>query len=158
MKALVVYYSRTGATREVAVSVSKALGCDIEEIKDIKGRKGLFGFLKSGREAMGKKLPEILYVCSQKTAYEILIIGTPIWVGTMASPVRTFITHEKGKLHRAAFFCTMEGKDEQRAFSDMEGILGTKPVCTLAIQNRLVKSGEYRQRVSELVADVIKEE
>jgi flavodoxin len=43
MKSLVVYYSRSGNTRFVAEQISEEIGADIEEIIDIKKRKGLLG-------------------------------------------------------------------------------------------------------------------
>jgi flavodoxin len=51
MNTLVVYYSRTGKTRFVAEKVVAELKADIEEIVDLKNRKGRFGFLKAGYDA-----------------------------------------------------------------------------------------------------------
>jgi len=154
MKALVVYYSRTGATREVARSLSEALKGDIDEIGDVKGRRGPIGFIRSGREASRKELPEIRDISRDTSGYDILIIGTPVWAGTMASPVRTFLARRKGKLRKAAFFCTMGGGDEQKTFSEMEGLLGARPLCTLAVPNSAVKSGEYRSMVKKFAARI----
>lgn len=52
---LVVYYSRTGATRKVAEYITKQLGADMEEIIDMKKRSGIWGFLIGGRDALRKK-------------------------------------------------------------------------------------------------------
>ena len=51
MKALVVYYSRTGHTKKVGDELVKALPCDVEEIVDTANRSGPVGWLKSGRQA-----------------------------------------------------------------------------------------------------------
>ena len=59
MKALVVYFSRTGGTKKVAEAISNILSCDIEEIVDTKDRTGLLGYIRSGRQAMKKKLTAI---------------------------------------------------------------------------------------------------
>jgi len=55
-KSLVVFYSRTGTTKRVAESISNLLKCDVEEVIDRKDRKGPLGCLKSGSDAMSKKL------------------------------------------------------------------------------------------------------
>ena len=52
MKVLVAFYSRTGSTKLVAEAIAQALNADVEEIKDKKDRNGIFGFLKSGYEAV----------------------------------------------------------------------------------------------------------
>ena len=59
MKPLVVFYSRTGVTKEVGEHISKLLKCDKEEILDIKSRAGPLGYIRSGREAMRKQTPNI---------------------------------------------------------------------------------------------------
>ena len=56
MKALVVYYSRTGNTRAVAERIAQELGAEIEEVLDKKKRSGALGFLLGGKDAtMGNK-------------------------------------------------------------------------------------------------------
>jgi len=42
---LIVYYSRTGNTRAISESIKDTLGCDIQEIKDLKDRSGISGFI-----------------------------------------------------------------------------------------------------------------
>lgn len=56
MKALVVYYSRTGNTEKVGKALAKGLGADTEEIIDKKNRKTpLIGFIRSGYHALKEK-------------------------------------------------------------------------------------------------------
>ncbi len=45
MKVLIVYYSRSGQTRNIAEVIAKKLGAELEEIVDHRNRKGLLGFL-----------------------------------------------------------------------------------------------------------------
>ena len=53
-KVLVVYYSRTGATRRLAEALAKALQADIEPIIDRKNCSGIFGYLRSVAELVQK--------------------------------------------------------------------------------------------------------
>ena len=59
MKILIAYYSRTGSTKIVAEKLMAMTGADIEEIKDKTDRSGIIGYMRSGREAMKKILPEL---------------------------------------------------------------------------------------------------
>ena len=59
MKILVVYYSRTQTTKKIGQKISELLNCDIEGINEPTNRKGVLGFLKSGKEASFKIIPKI---------------------------------------------------------------------------------------------------
>jgi flavodoxin len=144
MKTLIVFYSRTGITKKVARTILKELKCDYEEILDIKSRKGILGYLKSGKEAATKKLPEIKKTKRDPSKYDLVIIGTPVWVGTMAGPIRTYIS--KNKFKKVAFFCTMQGS-VSRTFDEMEKICGKIPVVTLDLKTKEVKEGNYQDRI-----------
>ena len=104
MKPLVVFYSRTGTTKKVAESLKKLLKCDSEEILDVKSRKGPIGYLMSGREASMKKLARIKETKKNPSFYDIVLIGTPVWAGTMSTPVRTYISQNKVNFKKVAFF------------------------------------------------------
>jgi len=56
MKSLVVFYSRTGATKLVGESLDEMLDCDSEELFDTKKRSGPLGYVTAGRDALAKKL------------------------------------------------------------------------------------------------------
>ena len=98
MKALVVFYSRTGATKKVAVEIAESLKCDIEEIIDLHNRKGAIGYLKSGMHATLKKPAKIKKSRKNPASYGTVIIGTPIWSFNVSSPVRAYLMQNKGKI------------------------------------------------------------
>jgi len=98
-KCLIITYSRTGNTRKVADSLYAKIesenifsGVDREIIVENSKRKGLFGFVKSGYEAVAKKCPRIGPLKYNPDNYEVIILATPTWAGTMASPIRAYIT------------------------------------------------------------------
>ena len=106
MKALVVYYSRTGNTRLVAETIAEGLNADIEEIEDKKDRTGAFGYLRSGYEAIFKKLTEIQPNNKKTEEYDLVIVGSPVWVGRLSSPARTYMTLHGHKIKNTTFFIT----------------------------------------------------
>ena len=71
MKALVIYYSRTGRTKKVAETILNNLSCDIEEIVDIKKRTGPLGFFHSGRQVIKKKLSVIKNTEKEPSEYDL---------------------------------------------------------------------------------------
>ncbi len=154
MKALAVFYSRTGITKEVAVLISEKLDCDIEEIFDFKSRKGVLGFIKSGLESRFRIMPKIKETEVDPEKYDIIIIGTPIWAGNMASPVRTYLFKNNEKLDNVAFFCTMKTNDHKKTFLEMERVSESEPLACLALKNEEIKKGMHIKRVEEFIKKI----
>ena len=100
---LVAYYSFTGNTSLVADAISNQCQSDILHIKDKKKRAGILGYLKSGYESFTNVKSEIEYSETNLTDYDLIILGTPVWMGNVASPMRTFIVENKNKFQKTAF-------------------------------------------------------
>lgn len=113
-KILIVYYSRTGATKKVAEILREKLNCDSEEIIDTKNRSGALGYIMSGRDAMKKKLTKLQPLKKNVADYDLVIIGTPTWVYTLSTPIRTFISENKEKIKSVAIFYTMGGEMQRK--------------------------------------------
>jgi len=155
MKALVIYYSRTGNTRKVGEDIAKSLKCDSEEIIDKKGRGGPLGYLNAGREAMKKKLTEIGPLQKDVAKYDMVIIGTPNWGSNISCAARTYISQNKDKLKHAkqmAFFCTAGGGSNGHIFADMEELCGKAPKATLELATKEVGAGEHLKKVQDFVS------
>src|SRR5512143_1474864 len=124
MNALVVYFSRSGHTEQVARRVADALHADVEPISEKTSRSGLLGYLRSGFEAATRRIPTIEPPVHDLSSYDLVVIGTPIWNASVSSPVRAFLERNRKNLKRVAFFCTMGGSGSERAFREMERAAG----------------------------------
>jgi flavodoxin len=154
MKTLVVYYSRTGVTRTVAQALAGRLGADLEELRDRKSRGGPLGWIGACMDAGRKRPTEIDPPAKDPAAYELVLIGTPVWAFTMAPAVRTYLSQHGRAIAKAALFCTMGGSGDQKTFAHMAELLGRPPVATLALLERDVRSGDFTPRVQELAAQL----
>ncbi|MBC8495689.1 hypothetical protein H8D36_06050 [archaeon] len=154
MKTLVVYYSRTQNTKKIAEEIASKLKCSIEELIDLKSRKGIFGYIKGGHEALVKGHTELWDLRHDPSKYDLVIIGTPVWGGMVTPAVRTFIRDNKKKLGKVAFFCTMAGKSDQKTFAGMEK-LSKKPIATLAVRSREVKKDLYEEKLEEYIGKIL---
>ena len=145
MKALIVFYSRTGNTRKVAHAIAESLrdsgGAEVtlEEIVDKKKRSGLIGWLRAGRDATLKRPTEIEETKADVSAFDLVIVGTPVWAWTATPAVGTFLKRFAEAVDRAAFFCTYGTSGAGSTFNKMKDILGKEPVATLALTARQVK-------------------
>ncbi len=149
-----VYYSRTGNTRKVASFLAEKLSAELEEIKEVlPGRKTFFS---AAWQARRKYCPPILPQKFNPSAYHLVIIGTPVWAFTMASPVRSFLTLHRGRLRQAAFFCTLGGYGSKNTFQEMERVAGKKPLACLSIREKDIRNNHFFEQVEGFVQEIDK--
>ena len=112
MKTLVVFYSLEGNTKFIADVIAKHLQADTLELKTAKPfpSKGFKKFFKGGMSVVFKQKPKLDNKDIDLNPYDNIIIGTPVWAGTFAPPLRTFLRANSlaGK-HVALFACCSGG-------------------------------------------------
>jgi flavodoxin len=125
MKILVVYYSRTGRTRKIANQIKKRVNSKIDEIIDTKNRNGVLGWLSAGRDAGSKNRTEIKGLNHNPKDFDVVVIGSPTWNGTVSAPIRTYININRNDLRSVAFYSTGDA-DEDDALNEIKKLLGDK--------------------------------
>lgn len=153
-RTLVVHYSHGGHTRRLARAIGDALGADVEEIHDRVDRSGIFGFLRSGLEVLLGASTEIQRPKHDPADYDLVVVGSPVWVGSPSTPVRTWLWLERERLPALALFVTLGGVGSERAFAVMRDVAGKEPVATLAVREAETAGGAPRPRVAAF-ADVL---
>lgn len=142
-RTLIVYYSRSGTTRRVAEALRSLLDCDLEEIGEPRNRGGIFGLIRSLRDGIRKRSAPIDPTNKDPAAYDLVIVGTPVWAWSVASPVRSYLAEHRARLPRVAFFCTMGNTGADGAFGEMRGLVGKSPCGLRAFKAKDVWSGRY---------------
>lgn len=101
-KTLVAYFSLTGNTKNAAEIVAKETNADLYEIELVTPYPSEY---KDQIELAKKELdegilPPIKPWPENINEYDVVFVGSPVWWGTMATPVRTFLTSGvlKGKI------------------------------------------------------------
>lgn len=138
-KRLVVYYSRTGNSKQIGDMISKELRCDVDVIDDLSDRDGIRGWLKGGWDAW-KNNPTRIRYSKTPSDYDLIVLGGPVWAGTMAPGVREYLKWNKKRISQIAFFCTYGGS-VSKTFDEMQG-LSKKPKATLGIKDKDLNSDE----------------
>jgi flavodoxin len=126
MKILLVYYSRTNNTRKISEEISTKLNCDIEEIRDLKERSGKLNYLKYGYEAIRSKETQIEDMKNDPSDYDLVIVGTPVWASTMATPVLTYLNKNKNKIKDLAILITFGGSEYEKTTNNIEKLCGKR--------------------------------
>ena len=128
MKTAVIYFSWSGNTRFAAETIAKKTSADLFEIKAETPYNSDFGKCcdEAKPECYGKTLRPIKSIEGLDLAkYDIVFVGTPNWWGTMAPPVRTWVTQSKDALKgkTVCLFQTHGGGGMQRVGKDFAEVL-----------------------------------
>ncbi|MBR5548464.1 MAG: flavodoxin [Kiritimatiellae bacterium] len=147
MKTAVVYYSWSGNTRFAAETIAKMTGADIFEIKAETPYNSDFGKCcdEAKPECYGKTLRPIKSIAGlDLVQYDVVFVGTPNWWGTMAPPVRTWVTQNKDALKgkTVCLFQTHGGGGMQRVGKDFAEVIGdaAKVLPPKALSGSSIKS------------------
>lgn len=118
MKSLIVYYSLEGNTKMIAEKLAEKTGSDLLEIRSLKNypTKGPAKFIVGGKDAAFKFCPEIEKPAINVKQYDAVYIGTPVWDGTIAPPMRSYLRDNLIKTPYVAAFACMAGKDPKKTF------------------------------------------
>lgn len=114
MNTAIVFYSMSGNTTYVAEKLAAALGADLIPLipKKAYPDTGFKKFLWGGKSAIMGNKPALEPYSFDPAAYDLIIFGSPVWAGTFAPSLRTFIEENRVALtgkRLAAFFCCSGG-------------------------------------------------
>lgn len=92
-KYLVLYYSQTGTTKAVAEELQSQLGADIASIEAVDAYPEDYDatIIRWRKELNEGTKPEIKKLDVDLNGYDTIFLGFPVWGGTYALPVATFI-------------------------------------------------------------------
>ena len=93
-KSVVVYYTWAGHTREMAKIIAAQMGADIQEVLPkipyATNYSAVVDQAKKEINAGGR--PPIKKMDFDLSKYDVICIGSPIWWGTIAPPIATFLS------------------------------------------------------------------
>ena len=138
---LVVYFSRMGYVRKLAREAAGRTGAQLYEIRAAARTGGTAGFWWCGRFAMHRWAMPIQPVTLDLTAYDHVTICTPIWVFSLASPVRAFCRQAAGQIREADYILVHHtGGRYASVAAEMDRLLGVKHTGCVNVRCRM---GEY---------------
>ena len=120
---------------------------DIQEVLDLKKRKGMFGLMWASLDAMYEKETDIGTIEKQAADYDLIIIGSPIWARRLTPAVITYLKRTDLSGKKVAVFFAQSGKrrqgtDQIRALMPKANYLGE-----LAIDEALRNQEESEKQI-----------
>lgn len=148
---LVTWFSRSGSTERLARALAARLGADAEPILASGSYAGAAGFLRGVWQSLRRRTPP-LGSAVDPAAYRLVVVGTPVWAGRPAAPVRSYLHRHGPRIRSLAAFCVSgSGAAYDAVFTDMEALSGRRPVATLSLAQRQVLGGAADAAVDGLV-------
>ncbi|GLC80713.1 flavodoxin [Lacrimispora brassicae] len=92
-KSIVIYFTWSGRTGEMAKTIAALTGAAIQEVlPEMPYAQNYNAVVDQGKKEISAGFhPPIKKLDLDLSQYDIIFIGTPIWWGTMAPPITTFL-------------------------------------------------------------------
>ena len=144
-KVLIVYYSRTGNTLEIAKQIQGIAGGDMVEIQTVNPYPEEYrATTKQAQEELKSGYrPPLTTKVENMASYDIVFIGSPNWWGTVATPVMTFLSQYNFSGKTIVPFITHEGSRLGRSVEDIQVLCPNSTVLEgLAVRGGSVKNAQ----------------
>jgi flavodoxin len=108
---LVVFYSLTGTTKEIAGRIAEITGGTLFEIETEKNYPASpMLYYSVWRELKSGTLPELKKILSDYSSFDVVFVGSPVWFSTLPAPVRAFLSQSDFQGKIVVPFSTQGGK------------------------------------------------
>ena len=151
---LVVYYSLTGHTRQIAEAIAAAHNADLEAIEDTFNRDTGLGRPRSAVEGLLGLRSSITPPKHDLGKYDLVVVGTPVWTARLSSPVRAYLSQQRAALERVAFFCTHGGIGGKWALQSMAKVSGQRPIARMIISERQLNTPVAEEKIAQFVSEI----
>lgn len=140
---LVVYFSRMGYVQHAAREYASQIGANLYEIKTPEKTDGALSFWWCGRYGMHRWEMPTEEIAVDLSAYDEVTVCSPIWVFSLAAPVRGFLKQASGKIKSVSYIFVhfTNGRYESVA-KEADKLLGIQHSRLINIRCR---AGEFKR-------------
>lgn len=123
-KVLVIYYSRSGNTREIANQIHEIVGGDIIEIQPVAPYPHDYNAVveQANKELNSGYKPPLKTKVENIGVYDTIFLGSPNWWHTIAPPVQSFLSQSDLSGKTIAPFITHGGGGSGRSMADLANL------------------------------------
>ena len=120
-KVLVLYYSITNTTKQMAEYIQQKTGADIELIEPVNAYSTEYSEIiqRAGEERNNNVLPELKPLKTNLADYDLVFVGYPLWFGTYALPVKSLLASGVLNGKTVVPFCTSGSSGVKQSIDEM---------------------------------------
>jgi len=125
MKSIVIYYSLEGNTKLIAEALAAKLQADIVQLQLEKPvpQEQAKKYMWAGKSVIFHQRPKLRNAKIDLKNYGNILLGTPVWAGGYASPLRTFLHENKIRGKNIGLFVCQAGDDQPKCFKKLRKTL-----------------------------------
>lgn len=153
---LVLFASRSGNTERMANEIREQLDCDILEVEpEVAYDNDYNAMLERSQKELAAirqgNYPPIKTTMEKFDDYDIVFVGYPIWYGSMATPMQTFLHSHASKLagKRIALFATSGSSGISTSVNEARNLC---PDATIIEETLLLTSSTLSQMATRVPA------
>lgn len=140
MRTLIVYYSRTGHTKKVALELAALLAADVAEIYCPRYRKGGLRYLLAGYDSVRGRLPHVDIPPELNAGYDLVVVGSPIWTSHPSLPIRALLSANPDLPARVALLLVHgDHSPPERAIEEVGALLPVPLEASLVLKSKDVE-------------------
>jgi hypothetical protein len=138
-RALIVFYSLSGNTEGLARDLAAALPqgtWDLEALRERKARTGWRGMVRCVSDSIGRRKPSIVAPRFRPADYDVVLVGTPIWMGRLSGPARTYLATGPFRQAKLGLFISSGGPPNAGTWKDIQQACPQTPTDVLQFNTR----------------------
>ena len=154
MKTCILYYSFSGITRGIAEKIQKTCGGDLIEVKSKEHYSKLTAYTKGSYRAMKGECDPIEPGTIDVAAYDLIVIGSPVWAYKATPAINGAIAALKGCDGKKAVIFATCGSSAKDTLPNLKKALELKGVTVLGEYLFTRKEIEDNQKINVLIDSI----
>jgi len=156
MKTAVVFYSYDGNSAFVAQHLKKCLNADLVQLylQDEKKRGKFASILWGGAMVFSRKNPPLKPYDFNPAVYDLIILGSPVWAGSPAPPLKTFLSQTPVTGKKLALFVCHGGGPGKSLDKFKALVSGNEIVSTADFKEPRRNKEEVQKQITEWVGKI----
>ncbi|TMM51210.1 flavodoxin family protein [Sulfitobacter sabulilitoris] len=149
----VVYYSRTGHSKDAATEIADTLGAQRFRLTVDRYHGPRLGYLTAGFDSLRQRLPQLTSPQPALRGFQAIVFCAPVWTSYPATPMRRFLRDHPVLPGVVGLFLTCgDDSEPAKAFEMAQADLGRSFQARGYLPDALARTPGGQQRVTEFCA------
>ncbi len=138
-RAVTVYFSLEGNVRHLAQAVATAIDSPLVEVLPAEPRRGaeMTEYVWGDTRIICPEMPELLPLSLNADDFDLIFLGSPVWKGTVAPAMRSFLAAGDFYRKKVALFCAYSGRAGGYFEQAEQLLLGCEVIDTIGFREPL---------------------